>query len=67
MALTEKQEEIIKEALPDLYNQLAELQEKVAKLETDKQDLTELLARMNSFENWRKALRLRIRQEGSAL
>jgi uncharacterized protein YlxW (UPF0749 family) len=64
--LTEKQEQAVKEAIPDLYTQLADLQEQVAKLQQEKQDLTELLQRMDSFDNWRRALRLRLRQEGSA-
>jgi hypothetical protein len=67
MAFSEEQEKVIKDALPDLYRQLADLQETVSKLEEEKQDLTDLLQRMDSFESWRKALRLRIRQEGSAL
>ncbi len=63
MAFTEAQETVIKDALPDLYQQLADLQAQVGKYEEKVQDLTE---RLQSMENWRKALRLRIRQEGSA-
>lgn len=67
MAFTEEQEKIIKEALPDLYKQLAELQDEVANLRQNKQDITDLVERMDSFENWRKALRLRIRQERTSV
>jgi peptidoglycan hydrolase CwlO-like protein len=64
MPFTENQEKVIKDSLPDIYLQLAELQESLSELETENKDLKE---RMDSFENWRKALRLRIRQEGSAV
>ena len=64
MPFTENQEKVIKDSLPDIYLQLAELQERVSELETENKDFRE---RMDSFENWRKALRLRIRQEGSAV
>jgi hypothetical protein len=64
MPFTENQEKVIKDSLPDIYQQLAELQESLFELETENRDLKEL---MDSFENWRKALRLRIRQEGSAV
>jgi prefoldin subunit 5 len=64
MPFTDIQEKVIKDSLPDIYQQLAELQESVSELETENKDLKE---RMNSFDNWRKALRLRIRQEGSAV
>jgi peptidoglycan hydrolase CwlO-like protein len=64
MPFTENQEKVIKDSLPDIYQQLADLQESVSELETENRDLKE---RMNSFDNWRKALRLRIRQEGSAV
>jgi predicted nucleic acid-binding Zn-ribbon protein len=63
MPFTEAQEQVIKDALPDLYQQLADLQEKLSKYEEQVIDLKE---RLDSMENWRKALRLRIRQEGSA-
>ena len=63
MPFTEAQEQVIKNALPDLYQQLADLQERVGKYE---EQLTDLKERLDSMENWRKALRLRIRQEGSA-
>jgi predicted nucleic acid-binding Zn-ribbon protein len=63
MPFTEAQEQVIKDALPDLYQQLADLQEKLYKYEEQVIDLKE---RLDSMENWRKALRLRIRQEGSA-
>ena len=60
---SEDQEKVIKEALPDLYQQLADLQEKLAAYE---EQVTDLKQRLDSMENWRRALRLRIRQEGSA-
>jgi len=63
MAFTEAQEQLIAKSLPDLYEQLAALLQQVAKYEEQVADLTE---RLDSMEKWRKALRLRIRQEGSA-
>ena len=60
---SENQEKAIKEAIPDLYQQIADLQELVGNYEGKIADLTQ---RLDSMENWRKALRLRIRQEGSA-
>jgi len=63
MPFTESQEKVIKDALPDLYQQIADLQEKLSNYEEQVNDLKQ---RLDSMENWRRALRLRIRQEGSA-
>lgn len=63
MAFSEAQEQVIREALPDLYKQIEDLCTQLSKYEDRINDLTQ---RLDSMENWRKALRLRIRQEGSA-
>lgn len=63
MAFSESQEQVIREALPDLYKQIEDLCTQLSKYEDRINDLTQ---RLDSMENWRKALRLRIRQEGSA-
>lgn len=63
MAFTEAQEKVIRDSLPDLYKQIDELYTQLSRYE---EKITDLTQRLDSMENWRKALRLRIRQEGSA-
>jgi DNA-directed RNA polymerase subunit F len=71
MPFTEAQETLIKELLPELLKQLADMQEAAVKYEERFATLETKYAALEEtvleLDGWRTAIRLRVRQEKNAI
>jgi hypothetical protein len=71
MAFTEAQEALIKEVLPDVLKQLADMQDLVRKVQEENATLLTKYAGIEetvlSLDGWRTAIKLRVKQERNAI